>query len=102
MTTGDTLPVRRTLLLCIKSVKKPFCLTSGRLRVYGFTGSLAAMAAAFPIWIFNPVSDLWYYAGTIAAFIGILFTVTDLIRKYNILATRKLPQFDRRGGDDNA
>lgn len=80
----------------------PFCLTSGRLRVYGFTGSLAAMAAAIPIWIFNPVSDLWYYAGTIAAFIGILFTITDLIRKYNILATRKLPQFDRRGGDDNA
>lgn len=80
----------------------PFCLTSGRLRVYGFTGSLAAIAAAIPIWIFNPVSDLWYYAGTIAAFIGILFTITDLIRKYNILATRKLPQFDRRGGDDNA
>ncbi len=80
----------------------PFCLTKGPLPIYGFAGSLAAAGIAAGIWLLNPVSDLWYYGGTIAAYAGILFTVTDLIRKYNVLATRKLPQFERSGGDDNA
>lgn len=80
----------------------PFCLIKGRFSLHGFTGALAAAVTAAVIWLLNPVSDLWYYGGTIIAFAGILFTLTDLIRKYNVLSTRKLPQFDRKGGDDNA
>lgn len=80
----------------------PFCLTKDPLPVYGFAGSLISAVAGAVIWLLNPVSDLWYYGGTIAVYAGILFTVTDLIRKYNVLATRKLPQFDRSGGDNNA
>ena len=26
----------------------------------------------------------------------------EIIKKYNVLATRRLPQFDRSGGDDHA
>ena len=37
----------------------PFCLTNGSVRLYGFTGSLAAVAIAFLILIVNPVSDVW-------------------------------------------
>ena len=39
----------------------------------------------------------------IAELIAIMYTIMDLIRYYNVLATRKLPQFDNySGGDDNA
>lgn len=68
----------------------------------GFIGSLAAMIAAIFVCVWNPVSDIWYYSSTILIFLGILFTIIGIIRKYNILTTRKLPQFERRGGDDNA
>ena len=51
----------------------------------------------------NPVSDLYYYGAVIAELIAIMYTIMDLIRYYNVLATRKLPQFDNySGGDDNA
>ncbi len=70
--------------------------------VFGAAGSLAAMIAAVLVFVWTPVSDVWYYGGTSLAFLGILFTVMGIIRKYNILTTRKLPQFDRKGGDDNA
>ena len=72
------------------------------LKAPGFAGSLAAMITALFVFIWNPVSDIWYYGSTSLIFLGILFTVTGIIRQYNILTTRKLPQFERRGGDDNA
>lgn len=68
----------------------------------GFIGSLIAVILALFIFIVNPVADFWYYSGAIAALIGILITIISIIEKYNILATRKLPQFDRTGGDDRA
>lgn len=68
----------------------------------GFLGSLIAVLLAIWIFIFNPVSDLWYYGGAIASLAGVLSTVVAIIQKYNVLATRKLPQFDRKGGDDRA
>ncbi len=72
------------------------------LQIPGFTGSLIAAAIALAVFVFNPVSDIWYYAGAVLAFLGVLSTMAAIIMKYNILATRKLPQFNRTGGDDNA
>lgn len=71
-------------------------------RIPGFMGALIAVALAFLIFRLKPVSDIWYYSGAIASFLGILFTAAAIIKKYNVLATRKLPQFDRNGGNDNA
>lgn len=68
----------------------------------GFIGSLAAMIAAVIVCVWNPISDIWYYGSTSLIFLGILSTIIGIIRKYNILTTRKLPQFERKGGDDSA
>ena len=68
----------------------------------GALSALAATAVAVLIWLLNPISDIWYYAGTILSFLGVLITVMEIIKKYNVLATRRLPQFDRSGGDDRA
>lgn len=75
---------------------------SGKSKIPGYAGSLAAVVTALFIFILNPVADFWYYGGTIISFLGILFTITAIIQKYNVLATRKLPQFERKGGNDGA
>ncbi len=68
----------------------------------GAFGALASVILATLIIVLNPVSDTWYYAGVIGALIAIVFTLIDLIKSYNVLATRRLPQFDYKGGDDLA
>lgn len=52
--------------------------------------------------LINPVHDAYYYGVALLALVAIFLTLLDLIKKYNILATRKLPQFDYTGGDDHA
>lgn len=57
---------------------------------------------AIIITVLKPVSDIFYYSGVILTLGSILLTIKELIYYYNILATRRLPQFDRTGGDDRA
>lgn len=79
-----------------------YSLLDDKLKIPGFAGSLSALLVSVLILIINPVSDIWYYGGAVISLLGILFTMIAIIKKYNILATRKLPQFDRKGGDDHA
>lgn len=71
----------------------------------GLPGSLWSLLATILgtviVWC-NPVSDIFYYAGAIVSLLAVFFTLLDLIQSYNILATRRLPQFDYQGGDDRA
>ncbi|MCR5204189.1 MAG: hypothetical protein K6E47_03980 [Lachnospiraceae bacterium] len=48
------------------------------------------------------VSDLWFYLGSIAIMGYIVWCVIRIVSRYNRLTTRKLPQFNRTGGDDSA
>lgn len=64
--------------------------------------SLAAVLACFGIRACQPVSDLWYYGGVLAILATVVFVFIDLIRNYNRLAMRSLPQFEKKGGDDSA
>lgn len=54
------------------------------------------------ILIIDPVSDIFYYAGAIFCLVAVLISIIDVIRFYNVLSTRRLPQFDKQGGDDRA
>lgn len=54
------------------------------------------------ILIIRPVHDAWYYG---AAVISMLLTAScfyDILKAYNLLTTRALPQFETRGGDPDA
>ncbi|MDE5932420.1 MAG: zinc ribbon domain-containing protein [Lachnospiraceae bacterium] len=62
----------------------------------------AAILLAIIILLWNPVSDLYYYGGSILSMGAVIWTLMDIIGRYNVLTTRKLPQFNRRGGDENA
>lgn len=68
----------------------------------GFWCLLAAFAAAVVVFFLNPASDFIFYGATTAVLAAVFFGLTDIIRYYNVLATRRLPQFDKQGGDDRA
>jgi hypothetical protein len=53
------------------------------------------------IGIWNPPNDGIYYGAVIIAAIGIIINILGIIRNYNLLAMRPLPQFEMyQGGDD--
>ena len=62
-----------------------------------------ALAVSTLILLINPVSDLFYYGAVIFVLASLMFTLVELIKYYNVLATRRLPQFDNyKGVNDNA
>ncbi len=85
----------------IRAIKKKEKLDKKPSRI-GFFTSLAALIIGILILIGQPISDIYYYGGAILSICGIFYSVKDIIHYYNILSTRKLPQFDRTGGDDDA
>ena len=54
------------------------------------------------ILIIDPVSDWFYYIGAFVCMGTVLWAIMDIIKQHNMLATRKLPQFNKRGGDEIA
>jgi len=57
------------------------------------------VVAAF-ILILNPASDLFYYTGALVCMGTVLCAIMDIMRQHNRLTMRKLPQLNRRGGDE--
>lgn len=60
------------------------------------------MMLAVLILIINPVSDWFYYIGAFLCMGTVLWAIMDIIKQHNMLTTRKLPQFNKRGGDEVA
>lgn len=69
---------------------------------YGGLAAMGAQAVTVIICYVNPVSDLWYYLGALLIMLSVLYGILDILRSYNRLAMRRLPQFDKQGGDDRA
>ena len=68
----------------------------------GIIASIFAVAICAIVGILHPASDIFYYGAVIIALLAVFYSIKDIIEYYNILATRRLPQFDRTGGDDRA
>ena len=74
----------------------------GKQSILGYIAACVAIAVGGVITLLHPVSDLWYYGGTIFGLISVGLSIGDITRYYNVLSTRRLPQFDKQGGDDRA
>jgi hypothetical protein len=74
----------------------------GKKGLVGLITALVGIAVGTTVRIIHPVSDIYYYGAAILSLVAVFFTLKDVIEQYNILSTRKLPQFDRQGGDDRA
>ncbi len=61
-----------------------------------------ALIITVMIVLVEPASDLFYYGCVILILASVFAVLVDLIASYNILATRQLPQFEYKGGDDRA
>lgn len=75
---------------------------SGKAYPLAFILNIISGVITLGISVINPVDDIYYYIGIFAMLITILITNLNIISKYNMLATRMLPQFNYTGGDDNA
>lgn len=62
---------------------------------------IIAISLAFLALIFNFVSDMYYYGATIIAFLLMIWSFFDIVMSHNLLVSSKLPQLEKRGGDEN-
>lgn len=69
----------------------------------GIIGSIIAIIISVAVLIINPANDFYYYIAAIISILGIILTVSAIIRRFNILTTRPFPSFlGRKGGNDSA
>lgn len=59
------------------------------------------IVSAAVILLFNPVSDWFYYIGAFFCMGTVFWAIIDMIRQHNMLAARKPPQLNSRGGEEN-
>lgn len=64
--------------------------------------SIIAIVASFAIWVSATIHDWMHYSVSAGCSVCIAVTLIYLIKDYNMLATRPLPQFKKTGGDDRA
>ncbi len=99
------LPVAATMVSTVIAVVKSISFIKKTELKHKVPANLCCFAAtiiALVIILLKPIHDWCYYLGTIFSIAAVMVTLFDLIQKYNVLSTRKLPQFDYTGGDDNA
>lgn len=75
----------------------------GHKGLFGLIFNLISLILGSLVVFIQPVSDWWYYGAAFILVASVLVTLTDVILAFNVLSTRKLPQFSTHtGGDDRA
>jgi hypothetical protein len=65
-------------------------------------GVISVLAALAMIFFIHVVHDMPYYVVCIIDAVVFILSFRYTLKNYNLMATRRLPQFDRKGGDDRA
>ncbi len=80
--------------------------TVKRKKAYGYyelMGIVISFIVTSVVLFWSPIDDIIYYGASTLAFVGIVITISGMIRKYNILSTHPIPEyFDRNGGNVHA
>ena len=91
-----------SIVFLVKSFSR-FKRLPGHKGLVGLIFDLVSLVFASVVVFVQPVSDWWYYGAAFVAVTSVLVTLVDVILAYNVLSTRKLPQFaTHTGGDDRA
>ena len=64
--------------------------------------SIIVTAISAVIGYLHPVSDLWYYGAALLGLCSVLFNILGILKNFNELTMRDIPQFAKKGGNDNA
>lgn len=62
---------------------------------------LAAMALGILVLVMNFVDDLYYYGSAVITLCLVIWSFYDLVKEHNLLVSTKLPQLEKRGGNEN-
>ncbi len=62
---------------------------------------LVSAVIGLGIILLKPVSDVFYYGGSLIVFVCTAITLFGLIGHFNLLTTRPIPEFHNRGGEDH-
>lgn len=97
-----TIAAIASIVFLVKSFSR-FKRLPGHKGFVGLIFDLISLVFASVVVFAQPVSDWWYYGAAFVAVTSVLVTLVDVILAYNVLSTRKLPQFaTHTGGDDRA
>ncbi len=80
-----------------KKIKKPY-MPSG----FDSAKLVVGIGITALLFFFESNNDFLYYGASIMMMAFMFHFVYKLMHRYNLLTTRKLPQFNRTGGDDSA
>ena len=81
----------------LRLIRRLFLEADLKTKLQSIAPAIASLVALF-IFFASPVADIPYYIGTVIILGAICYTLLGLIEKYNILATRSIPDFhDRKG-----
>ncbi len=93
-------PILSLVFMCLSF--KPYKKLDSSRGMPTFVLIFITVIIAALIALVNPVSDIYYYAATVLVLVSVILTNLGVINRHNVLSTRPLPQFNRKGGDDNA
>ena len=75
----------------------------GHKGIAGLIFGMVSMLFGNAVLFIQPVLDAWYYGASFIIIASVLITLINVIRAFNVLTTRRLPQFaTHKGGDDRA
>lgn len=75
----------------------------GHKGIAGLIFGMVSMLFGDAVLFIQPVLDAWYYGAAFIIIASVLITLINVIRAFNVLTTRRLPQFaTHKGGDDRA
>lgn len=69
---------------------------------FGFVIAVISMLIPVLILAMNPVHDYYYYGASAIALGLMLLNFYNIVKKHNELVSTKLPQLEKRGGDESA
>ena len=75
---------------------------AGTEKILLAVGLVMVIVELLTLFLIQPVNDMPYYVMVVINAIIFMFNFRYTFNNYNIMATRRLPQFDRKGGDDRA
>ena len=79
--------------------KRPDSYSIKKIPIFTAIVAIGLCALAYLI---NSIHDEFMYGTAMVSAVLITVTLSYLIKEYNLLTTRRLPQFDKKGGDDCA
>ena len=94
-----------TIVSFVFSIKafSSFDRMPGHKGISGLIFGMVSMLFGDAVLFIQPVLDAWYYGAAFIIIASVLITLINVIRAFNVLTTRRLPQFaTHKGGDDRA